>query len=171
MIKLKKKSNYSPLMDKIIRIPLWKSIQTLFCLPFSFVLFVLGISAVSDGLFDTHFTRPNLGIIGVMIGIVFLLPLFLFIYRLIKYPGIIFTKDFVIISPVLFYHWRKKIIYYNKIKKIEFGGLKHGYRILCDGNKWINFPKHNSTNKLWDEFDHELCKRRSKALKEMGKQK
>ena len=169
MIKLEGNLEKISFVEKIIKIPLWQSYDLLIYLPFFLALSIIGFSAIIDGFFDTHLMKPNLGMIGVILGIACIVPLYLLLHRIIKYPGIIFTKDYVIIPPVKIYHWRKRIIHYNKIKKIVFGGSKYDYKVLCDDNKCINFPKHNSTNKLWYDFDHELSKRYSKAIKEKEK--
>jgi len=157
--------------DKVFKISIWKFYEFLFTIPFFLVLLYVGIIAISDGLFNTHFTEPNLGMVGVFIGIVFLFPSIFLVHRIIKYPGITFTKDYVIIPPVRFYHWRTRIIHYNEIKEISFGNFKYHYRILCDNNKWISFPMHNHTNILWNEFNDELCRRHIQSFIAMGKNK
>jgi hypothetical protein len=157
--------------DKLIKIPIWQFYEFIFSIPFSLVLLYVGIIAISDGLFDTHYTEPNLGMPGVFMGIVFIFPSIHLVRRIIKYPGIIFTKDYVVIPPVRFFHWSTRIIHYNKIIEINFGSFKFDYRILLDNNKWITFPQHNNTNMLWGEFNDELCRRHVQAFKAMGKNK
>ena len=160
----KPKNNFkeSLFQDKIIRVPLWKSFVGL---PVP-VLFFLGVTTISDGLFDTHLWKPNLGMSGVIMGIVFLVISILLVHRIIKYPGIIFTKDTLIIPPVKFHHWKNIIIPYDKITSIN--SSKHQVFVYC-GDKEITIKKHNSTNNLWSEFMYELHSRHERVLKAMRK--
>ncbi len=155
-------NNYSPLPDKIIRIPIWCPFEIFFALP-SPILFFLGITFISDGYFDTRLWKPNLGTPVVIIGFILLFISIHFFYRLIKFPGIIFTRDTVIIPPVRFLHWRRKVVPYAEITNVS--GSKFQCFIYC-GNKKITITKHNNKHNLWNEFRRELHNRHKKALKE-----
>ncbi len=160
--------NFGILPDKKIKIPVWRAYEFIFSGGFSIVFMLHGIIHISDGAFGTHFYKSDKDMVDVLFGILLVVPALFHVYRIINYPGIIFTKDHVMIPPVIFYHWKVKTLYYHKIKEISFGTYKEPYRVSCKENIRIKFPKHDFKNKLWIEFDKELCKRHIQSFMDMG---
>lgn len=163
--------NFGNLPDKKIKIPVWRAYEFIFSGGFSIIFFLHGIIHITDGAFGTHFYKSDKDMVDVLFGILLLVPAIFHLYRIINYQGIIFTRDHVIIPPVVFYHWKTKTLHYNKIKEITFGTYKKPYKVSCKNNIWIHFPKHDFKNKLWIEFDKELCKRHIQSFMVQGKKK